>query len=109
MQARVDRTSGDVTQLHSSPPVGRKAGFARTILHGLSVIGMAGHALRDGLSVPGQDRLSALRARFTSPVFPGELLQLEAWNEASRILFRLVNSEGREVIGRGIAEVQHVG
>lgn len=108
-QALIYRLSGDMNPLHSDPAVARKAGFDRPILHGLSVIGMAGHALRDGISPGDGARLRSLRARFTSPVFPGDLLRLEAWNDAGRILFRLINFQGSEVIGRGVAGIQYVG
>lgn len=105
-QALVYRLSGDMNPLHSDPAVARKAGFARPILHGLSVIGMAGHALRQGVEATDGARLVSLCARFTAPVFPGDLLRLEAWREGEGALFRLVNSEGREVVARGRAQFQ---
>lgn len=105
-QALVYRLSGDMNPLHSDPAVARKAGFERPILHGLSVVGMAGHALREGIDPDDGAKLVSLRARFTAPVFPGDLLRLEAWREADGALFRLVNSGGREVVGRGRVEFQ---
>jgi len=108
-QALVYRLSGDMNPLHSDPAVARKAGFDRPILHGLSIVGMAGHALRNGAGEGAGERLTSLRARFVAPVFPGDQLRLEAWREPARMLFRLANSEGKEVVGRGVAEFQHVG
>jgi hypothetical protein len=98
-QALIYRLAGDYNPLHSDPEVARSAGFERPILHGLCAYGMAGRAL---LKVLGQDdpkRFKRLDVRFTSPVYPGEPLEVEIWRIApGDVAFRLVATQRRVVV-----------
>jgi len=98
-QALVYRLAGDYNPLHSDPEVARSAGFDRPILHGLCAYGMAGRAL---LKVLGQDdpqRFKRLDVRFTSPVYPGEPLQVEIWRMgAGDAAFRVVATDRKVVV-----------
>lgn len=105
-QALIYRLSGDMNPLHSDPAAARRAGFDRPILHGLSTLGMVGHALDRAARQAGGAGLAALHARLSAPVFPGEALVLRVWHEGGRALFSAVNGAGREVVSRGIADFQ---
>jgi hydroxyacyl-ACP dehydratase HTD2-like protein with hotdog domain len=98
-QALIYRLAGDYNPLHSDPEVARSAGFDRPILHGLCAYGMAGRTL---LKVLGQDdpaRFTRLDVRFTSPVYPGEPLELEIWRMGTGdAAFRLVATQRRVVV-----------
>lgn len=100
------RLNADRNPLHADPVVARNAGFERPILHGLATFGIAGHAiLRAGLDYDPA-RLRSLSARFTAPVFPGDLLRTELWLDDCTISFRcLVPERDSVVLNNGRATV----
>ena len=81
-QALIYRLAGDYNPLHIDPEVARSAGFDRPILHGLCAYGMVGRALTKVLCGDDASCFRRLDVRFTSPVYPGEPLQLDIWNIA---------------------------
>ncbi len=102
-QALLYRLNGDYNPLHSDPAVAAKAGFDRPILHGLCTLGLCGHALLRTLCDYDASRMRSLALRFSSPVFPGETLAVEIWNDGS---FRAQVVERQVmVINNGHAEV----
>lgn len=82
-QALYYRLNGDDNPIHSSPATAAKGGFERPILHGLCTLGVAYHALLRGLADYRVERFVHLQARFCAPVFPGETLRTEMWNDGS--------------------------
>jgi acyl dehydratase len=110
-QALIYRLSGDRNPLHSDPWFARElAGFPKPILHGLCTYGVAGRALVGELGGGDATKVSAIAARFTSPVFPGETLTTSIWRtEAGRAVFQTeaANPDGsnaRLVLEDGAAE-----
>lgn len=96
--ALVYRLSGDLNPLHAEPAFAARAGFARPILHGLATWGMAGQALVQQFGQGEPARLRALRARLTSPVYPGETLVVEGWQPSEgEVRFR-VRVRERDVV-----------
>lgn len=88
-QALIYRLSGDRNPLHSDPWFAALAGFPRPILHGLCSYGFAGRALVAELGGGDAARVTAISARFTDPVFPGETLTTSIWRTAAgRAVFR---------------------
>ena len=82
-QALLYRLSGDRNPLHSDPWFAREmAGFEKPILHGLCTYGVAGRALLAELAGGESAKLTAMSARFSSPVFPGETLTTSIWRTA---------------------------
>ena len=79
--ALIYRLSGDTNPLHADPEFARAAGFPRPILHGLASLGVAGHALLKTMCGYDPARLTALSARFSAPVFPGETIRTEIWQD----------------------------
>ena len=87
--ALIYRLSGDYNPLHIDPQVAAEGGFSRPILHGLCTFGVVGHALLKGRLRYQEERLRGLRGRFTAPVYPGETIRTELWNqEAGRTSIR---------------------
>jgi acyl dehydratase len=82
-QALLYRLNGDLNPLHADPEVARRAGFAQPILHGLCTMGFVCHALLKALAGYDEQRLRAMRLRFTGIVFPGETLRTEIWDDGS--------------------------
>jgi acyl dehydratase len=98
-QALIYRLSGDFNPLHVDPATASIAGFERPILHGLCAYGMAGRALMKVLCGNDPSRFRRLDLRFTSPVYPGEPLQLDVWNTgAGTASFRMVATTRRVVV-----------
>ena len=82
-QALYYRFNGDDNPLHYSPQVAVAAGFDRPILHGLCTLGVVVHALLRTMLNYDEGRLHVVQARFVSPVFPGETIRTEIWNNGS--------------------------
>ncbi|MFP5465668.1 MAG: MaoC/PaaZ C-terminal domain-containing protein [Gammaproteobacteria bacterium] len=97
-QALLYRQCGDFNPLHADPQVARAAGFERPILHGRCTFAVAGHALLRTLCDYDPARLTALQARFSAPVYPGETLRTEIWNEAGAVAFRTLAVERNVVV-----------
>jgi acyl dehydratase len=98
-QALIYRLSGDYNPLHIDPEVAGIAGFDRPILHGLCGYGMVGRALIKELCGDDPSRLRRLDLRFTSPMFPGEPLHVEAWtHQSGDASFRVVASDRNVVV-----------
>ena len=89
-QALLYRLTGDRNPLHSDPWFAKElAGFPRPILHGLCTYGVAGRALVAALGGGDATKVTAVGARFTSPVFPGETLTTSIWRtDPGRAVFR---------------------
>ncbi|GFG51900.1 dehydrogenase [Mycolicibacterium agri] len=110
-QALIYRLSGDRNPLHSDPWFAKEmAGFPKPILHGLCTYGVAGRALVKELGGGDATKVTAIGARFTSPVFPGETLTTSIWRtEPGRGVYRTEasnpdGSNARLVLDDGVVE-----
>jgi acyl dehydratase len=105
--ALIYRLSGDVNPLHAEPEFAKAAGFPRPILHGLATFGVAGHAILKTLCGYDPAKITAMKGRFSAPVYPGETIRTEMWRDAGVISFRARVVE-RDVIAinNGRAEVK---
>jgi acyl dehydratase len=83
--ALIYRLSGDYNPLHCDPDVAKQAGFPRPILHGLCTYGTAGHAILRTLCDYDPSRFTAMKARFSALVFPGETIRTEMWHSAGGV------------------------
>ncbi len=82
-QPLVYRLSGDRNPLHSDPWFATTlAGFPAPILHGLCTYGVAGRVLVAELGGGDAGKITAIGARFTAPVFPGQTLTTSVWRTA---------------------------
>jgi acyl dehydratase len=95
--ALVYRLSGDMNPLHADPEVARAAGFERPILHGLATFAVAGHAVIKACCDYQPERLKVINARFSAPVYPGETIRTEIWDNGDSLSFRSSVVE-REVV-----------
>ncbi|WP_070158055.1 MaoC family dehydratase [Sphingobium phenoxybenzoativorans] len=101
------RLCGDYNPLHADPDVALSAGFERPILHGLCTFAMVGHAVLDRAAGYAPERLTLIEGRFSAPLFPGETLRVELWDEGSGQIFARARAAERDVIvfDRGRAEI----
>ena len=101
-QALTYRLSGDRNPLHSDPWFAALAGFDRPILHGLCTYGFTGRALVHTMCDSDPAKFRSMEGRFASPVFPGEELTIEMWNEgAGECIFQTRGEDGRVVLVGG--------
>jgi acyl dehydratase len=112
-QPLIYRLSGDRNPLHSDPWFARElAGFPKPIMHGLCTYGVSGRALVAELGKGDAAAISAISARFTKPVFPGETLTTSIWRtEPGQAVFTTEaaapdGSDARLVLEDGAVEYQ---
>jgi len=100
------RLNGDFNPLHADPAVANSAGFERPILHGLATYGVAGIEVMNAICPGVPDRIKEISARFSSPVFPGETLRTQIWQDNNRLQFNVSAVErGTLVLTNGVALV----
>lgn len=106
-QALIYRLSGDLNPLHIDPDVATGAGFKGPILHGLATYGVVGRALLKARCSNDPARLKRMDVRFSSPVYPGETIATDIWDEGEgRIAFRSrVVERDLVVLTNGYAEI----
>jgi acyl dehydratase len=105
--ALIYRLSGDYNPLHADPAAAREAGFRMPILHGRCTFSIAGHAILKTCCGYDPARLKSMEGRFSSPVYPGETIRTEIWQDGPAVSFRAtVPARGVTVINNGRAEIQ---
>jgi len=104
--ALIYRLSGDYNPLHAEPAVAASVGFKQPILHGLCTYGVAGYALLKTVCEHDAARLLRLDVRFSAPVYPGETIRTEIWNDSpGRASFRArVMERDLVVLNNGLVE-----
>lgn len=106
-QALIYRLSGDLNPLHIDPESAKAAGFERPILHGLATYGIIGRGLVECVGESQPSSLRRLDVRFTSPLFPGETIDLDVWRiTPATYAFRARCAErGTIVVNNGYVEL----
>src|SRR3546814_12134659 len=100
--ALIYRLSGDVNPLHADPAVARQAGFPGPLLHGRCTFGVAAWALLKSCCGYQPQRLRRMQARFSSPVFPGEVVRTDIWRDGPTVrVSATVQPRGATVLTRG--------
>lgn len=87
-QALFYRLCGDRNPLHADPAFAKAAGFPRPILHGLCTYGHAVRAVVKTACKHDPAIVEHIEARFTAPVFPGETIVTDVWQDGDIISFR---------------------
>jgi acyl dehydratase len=86
-QALLYRLSGDFNPLHSDPEFAKRAGFPRPILHGLCTYGITCRAVLMTYADYDAAAFKSHAARFSSPVFPGETITVDLWQDGPVVSF----------------------
>jgi acyl dehydratase len=106
-QAALYRMSGDRNPLHIDPAIARMVGFQEPILHGLCTYGVACRRFIQEVFKGDSGRVKSYSARFSSPVIPGEKLQIKAWQANPNLfLLEVFNGKGEAVIRNGVIEAK---
>lgn len=109
-QAILYSLTGDANPLHWNPAAARAAGFDTPILQGLCTYGLVAQTLLRELANRRWSSLRSLSSRFTSPVVPGETLEVLAKFDASCIKFECWAGHGperRRVLTDGVLQLRH--
>ena len=102
-QALLYRLNGDRNPLHSDPGVAKRAGFDRPILHGLCTYGITCRAVLQAVTGFDPDQIYSHQARFSSPVFPGDVITVDIWKDGKNISFEArVKARNVTVIRNGL-------
>jgi len=103
-QALLYALSGDRNPLHRDPAFARMVGFPRPILHGLCSYGTACRAVLSTLGQYQPERIRQFDVRFSKPVFPGETLVVEMWQDDDAISYRasVKQRPGTVVLNNGL-------
>lgn len=101
-QALVFRLCGDFNPLHADPVYARRAGFDAPILHGRCTYGIACHAILKTICEYDFTLISGFDVRFSSPVYPGDAITTEMWQDRNIVSFRCrVEARNVTVIDNG--------
>jgi len=87
-QALLFRLSGDFNPLHVDPQTAKNAGFDAPILHGRCTYGMACHAILKTVCDYDFTLITGFDVRFSSPVYPGDIITTEMWQDGNIVSFR---------------------
>ncbi|WP_110205392.1 MaoC/PaaZ C-terminal domain-containing protein [Nocardioides daejeonensis] len=85
-QALLYRLCGDRNPLHADPEFAAGAGFPAPILHGLCSYGIVLREVTDALLDSDASKVGGFSARFAGVVFPGDTIQVRAWDEGDRVV-----------------------
>jgi acyl dehydratase len=101
-QALLYRLSGDYNPLHADPELARRVGFEQgPILHGLATFGYLCRAVVKHCCNGDASKLRSLTAQFKKPVWPGETLRIEGFNEGGATLLQAFSGGRPEVVVGG--------
>ena len=103
-QAFLYALSGDRNPLHRDPAFAKMVGFPRPILHGLCSYGTACRAILSTVADYQPERIRQFDVRFSKPVFPGETMVAEMWEDGGTVSFRAAVKErpGTVVLNNGL-------
>lgn len=101
-QALLYRLNGDRNPLHSDPSFAALGGFPKPILHGLCTYGFTGRALLHAMCNSDPLSFKSMQGRFTSPVMPGETLDVHIWDMGEGSAYFRTFAGDRVVIDNGV-------
>lgn len=102
-QALLYRLNGDRNPLHSDPSFAAAGGFDTPILHGLCTYGFTGRGLLHAMCGSDPAAFKSMSGRFSSPVLPGETLDIHMWEEGDTVFFETMVGD-RSVLSSGVLE-----
>lgn len=75
-------------------------------MHGLGTFGVSVRAIITQYANNDPSLFKAVKVRFTKPVYPGDTLKVEMWQEGNRIHFRtLIADSNIEVLSGNVSQL----
>jgi len=106
-QALLYRLSGDRNPLHSDPEFAAKAGFKAPILHGMCTYGITCRAVLATFADWDETAIARHACRFSSPVYPGELVTVDLWRDGKTVQFQAsIKDRGVTCVSNGVTELR---
>lgn len=99
-QALLFRLNGDRNPLHADPDAALAAGFHIPILHGLCTYGIACRAILKTICNYDHTLIEGFDARFSLPVFPGDTITTDMWQDGNIVSFQCSVKERNCVVLR---------
>ena len=84
----------------------KMGGFKIPILHGLCTLGYSFRAVQEHFFPDDPYLMHQVSSRFTSHVFPGETLIVEAWKENDAIIFNTKTKERGKTVLKGFVKMK---
>ncbi|MDF0522271.1 MaoC/PaaZ C-terminal domain-containing protein [Bradyrhizobium yuanmingense] len=106
-QALIYRPSGDRNPLHSDPEFAVEPVFQAPFLHGMCTYGLTCRAVLQSYADYDPSAFHRHRARFSAPVFPGEVITINLWKDGNSISFEACVREGRVTVVKNGQTVLH--
>lgn len=100
-QAALYRLSGDINPLHIDENLAKVAGYSRPILHGLCSLGFSVRHVLQTYANNDSEMFKAVKIRFAKPVYPGQTLRTNMWQNGNRIHFETQVVENNTVVISG--------
>jgi acyl dehydratase len=88
-QAALYRLTGDLHPIHIDPSVAKANRFERPILHGLCTLGIVARMISEADEAHPSE-LTKLNARLSSPVLPGDVIEVTANTTSTGLNFEAV-------------------
>ncbi|GIW48192.1 MAG: hypothetical protein KatS3mg078_2069 [Deltaproteobacteria bacterium] len=104
--------SGDRNPIHLDEKVAKAAGLGGIVVHGLCTLSMTMRAIIECYLDGDPSRLKRLASRFSSPVYPGDILIADGWEIGKRDGITVLGFEVKRrddnitVLKNGLAEVE---
>jgi acyl dehydratase len=109
---RYSKASNDYNPIHLDNEVAKKAGLDGIIVHGLCTMAMTSEGIIEAYLDSEPSKLLSLGVRFSAPVYPGDELVVEGWENGSEDSIDMIGfdvtrkSDGKKVIKDGKARVK---
>ena len=108
---RYSKASNDMNPIHIDENVAKDAGLSGIIVHGLCTMSMTMRAIIECYLDSDPSRLKSLGVRFTAPVYPGDEIIVDGWEQEQHSGSKTIGfdvtrkGDGIKVIKGGTAEV----
>lgn len=101
-QALMFRLVDSMNPIHVDRQAARRAGFEQPILQGRCTFGIACHVILRTICDYDFTLITGFSLRFTAPVYPGDVIRIEMWQDRNIVSFRcLVPGRGSVVADNG--------
>lgn len=101
------RLTGDTNEVHIDPAYAKNYGYKMPFMQGLCTYGFVTRMLIQAVMPFEPERVKHIYAQMRNVCYPGQDMTMQAWKaEEGKLYFKLVDAEGRLILGNGIFEYQ---